>query len=157
VNPKFLFSVVALAVPFSLIALTACDSDTSSNPSSEGAKSGFQCDVSRSGNSVHVIESYQGLVHEVTIEVSLDDDGHKKADITEKVTYPDASAAQRMCAEEKEEASYNQNQSERVDCDGNTVTSYFVERDDLEPNEYQAYRQERCAKMRKAAERGELE
>ena len=92
-NPKFLFSVAALAVSFSLLALTACDSDTSSNPSSEGAKSGFQCDVSRSGNSVHVIESYQGLVHEVTIEVSLDDDGHKKADITEKVTYPDASVA----------------------------------------------------------------
>ena len=145
-----------------MVALTACGSDSGSSPSdsgfsSEGGKSGYQCDVSRSDNSVHVIESYKGLVNEQFIDVSLDEDGHKKADITKKVTYPEVSLAQRMCAAEKEDASSTQNQSERVDCEGNTVVSYYVERDDLDAYEYQAYQEERCAKMRKAAERGELD
>lgn len=159
---NFLLSAVSLAASFGVVALTACGSDSGSSPSgsgssSEGGKSGYQCDVSRSDNSVHVIESYKGLVNEQFIDVSLDEDGHKKADITKKVTYPEVSLAQRMCAAEKEDASSTQNQSERVDCEGNTVVSYYVERDDLDAYEYQAYQEERCAKMRKAAERGELD
>ncbi len=134
-----------------MLAMAACSSDDGS-----GSSDGFQCDVSRSDDTVRLLESYKGLIHEETVMVSLDASGQKKADIVQKVTYPDASVAQRMCAEKQDDA-HDASQSYQVQCYGNTVESYFVERDDLDASEYRASFEARCAKMRKAAENGELD
>ena len=81
-----------------MLAMTACETGTSSNSSSGGKVDyGFSCKVTRTDNSVNVYETLMGMVYDETSTVKLGDDGYYYTEIVTKESYPTAYAADDAC------------------------------------------------------------
>ncbi len=143
-----------------MLAMTACETGTSSNSSSGGKGAvvdyGFSCKVTRTDNSVNVYETLMGMVYDETSTVKLGDDGYYYTEIVTKESYPTSYAADDACEDWREEASHWHDGSHRVVCEGKTVTVYDYSDDaDLEEIEYDY--NGICEVARRAVESGEFE
>ncbi|SHK75480.1 hypothetical protein [Fibrobacter sp. UWB12] len=115
-----------------LLALVGCESSTSSSDTA------LKCNVTRSANSVKIVESMMdgAYYYESTVTVKLGNDGYYYSEIVSKETVPDAGAAAENCAEEREEATHWLDGSYQVQCYGNTVETHEVSSDaDLDKRE----------------------
>ena len=115
-----------------MLVMAACESSTSSDSSQ------LKCNVTRSNNSVKIVESMLGgaYYYESTVTVKLGNDGYYYSEIVTKETVPDAKEAAANCDDEKEEASHYMDGSYQVVCHGNTVETHEISEDaDLDKRE----------------------
>jgi hypothetical protein len=131
-----------------VLALTACESSTSSD------NGGLTCNVTRTANSVKVVESMKGVYsYESTVTVKLNEYGYYYSEIVTKETVPDARAAAENCAEEKEEAALWKDGSYQVQCYGNTVEVHEIS-DDADLDDREKEFDHMCDAASRASEEG---
>jgi len=96
-----------------LLALAACTTDSNDD---------YKCNVSRTGNSVTLSESYKGESYLESRTVYQDEYGYYYSYVNTVYTMGSAAAAAEVCDDEKMEARHWKDGSYGVECYGNTVS-----------------------------------
>jgi len=126
---------------------------TSTTPT--GSKD-FVCDVSRTGNSVKIEQSYMGEAFEEMTSWTEDGAGRSVAVGVRTITFSDAEEAAEECADEKDEARYSDDESYQVQCTRNTVTvTKTVKNYDIDS--YEAYYKAWCENQQRRFKSGDID
>lgn len=126
---------------------------TSTTPT--GSKD-FVCNVSRTGNSVKIEQSYRGEAFEEMTSWTEDGAGRSIAIGVRTITFSDADEAAEECADEKDEARYSDDESYQVQCTRNTVTvTKTVKNYDIDS--YEAYYKAWCENQQRRFKSGDID
>lgn len=119
-------------------AVVNSNSNSSGSNSTNSGSAEFQCDVSRSSNSVKISQSYKGNFFEEVTTWSKDSNGRDVAVAIQNLTFTDANMAAEECEEAREDAIYSYEDVYTVECNGkNVVITKSVEYMDM--SSYEEY------------------
>ena len=128
---------------------------TSTGTTPTGSKD-FVCNVSRTGNSVKIEQSYMGEAFEEMTSWTEDGAGRSVAVGVRTITFSDAEEAAEECADEKDEARYSDDESYQVQCTRNTVTvTKTVKNYDIDS--YEAYYKAWCEDQQRRFKSGDID
>ena len=130
---------------------TSSGSNTTNSGSAE-----FQCDVSRTSNTVKISQSYKGNVFEEVTTWSKDSNGRNVAVAVQNLTFTDANMAAEECEEAREDAIYSYEDLFNVECNGkNVVITKSVEYMDM--STYEEYYKSWCEDQERRWKNGALD
>ena len=126
---------------------------TSTTPT--GSKD-FVCNVSRTGNSVKIEQSYMGEAFEEMTSWTEDGTGRSVAIGVRTITFSDAEEAAEECDDEKTEARYSDDNSYSVQCTSHSVTvTKKVKNYDIDS--YEAYYKAWCEDQQRRFKSGDVD
>ena len=126
---------------------------TSTTPT--GSKD-FVCNVSRTGNSVKIEQSYMGEAFEEMTSWTEDGTGRSVAVGVRTITFSDAEEAAEECDDEKTEARYSDDNSYSVQCTSHSVTvTKKVKNYDIDS--YEAYYKAWCEDQQRRFKSGDVD
>jgi hypothetical protein len=132
------------------------NSNSSGSNSTNSGNAEFQCDVSRSSNSVKISQSYKGNTFEEVTTWSKNSNGRDVAVAVQNLTFTDADLAAEECEEAREEAVYSYEDLFTVECNGkNVVISKSVEYMDM--SSYEEYYKSWCEDQERRWKNGALD
>ena len=137
-------------------AVVNSNSNSSGSNSTNSGNAEFQCDVSRSSNSVKISQSYKGNTFEEVTTWSKNSNGRDVAVAVQNLTFTDADMAAEECEEAREEAVYSYEDLFTVECNGkNVVITKSVEYMDM--SSYEEYYKSWCEDQERRWKNGALD
>ena len=137
-------------------AVVNSNSNSSGSNSTNSGSAEFQCDVSRSSNSVKISQSYKGNFFEEVTTWSKDSNGRDVAVAIQNLTFTDANMAAEECEEAREDAIYSYEDVYTVECNGkNVVITKSVEYMDM--SSYEEYYKSWCEDQERRWKNGALD
>lgn len=127
-----------------------------SNTTNNSSDGSFKCDVSRTSNSVKIVQSYMGEAFEETTTWNQGANGRDVAVGVRKITFTDPEEAAEECADERDEARSSDDESYKVECTSNTVViTKNVKNYDIDS--YEDYYNEWCEDQRRRLNSGDID
>ena len=137
-------------------AVVNSNSNSSGSNSTNSGNAEFQCDVSRSSNSVKISQSYKGNFFEEVTTWSKDSNGRDVAVAIQNLTFTDANMAAEECEDAREDAIYSYEDVYTVECNGkNVVITKSVEYMDM--SSYEEYYKSWCEDQERRWKNGALD
>ena len=137
-------------------AVVNSNSNSSGSNSKNSGNAEFQCDVSRSSNSVKISQSYKGNFFEEVTTWSKDSNGRDVAVAIQNLTFTDANMAAEECKDAREDAIYSYEDVYTVECNGkNVVITKTVEYMDM--SSYEEYYKSWCEDQERRWKNGALD